>query len=171
MSNTQNKFIYNNICLYKNNQPLDIDIDVICDELYAVADNKQKFKEIMDKLEKDVLSSDIDPPKRNINNYYSSNKKNNTIIKSTVPQGELLKYPTYQTKILHKKYTDVNANTKFYYPSQNINKLEPNKSTWTNRANQILLNSNTNFYNVNDTNNTINTAGKSTYTNFYSSFK
>ena len=73
MSNTQNKFIYNNICLYKNNQPLDIDIDVICDELYAVADNKQKFKEIMDKLEKDVLSSDIDPPKRNINNYYSIN--------------------------------------------------------------------------------------------------
>lgn len=153
----KDNFTYNSVNLYKDNVPLDLDIDLICEELYAVGDNKSKFKEIMTKLENDVLSSDLDPPNEpqylkpqttkknnNYNGYNDQRNQNKLPFKNTVPEGELLPSPSYQQKILHKKYTDVNASSKYYYPHSNFNALEANKSTWSNRANQILLNSQNN---------------------------
>ena len=80
-----------------------------------------------------------------MNNYYNVNKFG---FRTTLPEGELMKEPMYQTNILHKKYTDVNANSKFYFPSKEDNILtEQNnyKTQWTNRANKILLESQNNI--------------------------
>ena len=55
-----------------------------------------------------------------------------------------MKEPVYQSNILHKKYTDVNANSKYYYPQKEDNIMSEQinfKTQWTNRANKILLDS------------------------------
>ena len=55
-----------------------------------------------------------------------------------------MKEPIYQSSILHKKYTDVNANSKYYFPQKDDNIMSEQinfKTQWTNRANKILLDS------------------------------
>ena len=50
---------------------------------------------------------------------------------------------------MHKKYTDVNANSKFYYPNEdNIQNMNNTRSQWTNRANRIFIDSQNNFNNT-----------------------
>ena len=144
MSKSKDNFQYNSTCLYKNNVPINLDIDSICDDLYKCADNKELFDEIMKGIEKDVMTSDLEkkdfskmnnfrPPVTNFN-------ENKFYYKNTVPEGELITPGPYQQKI-HKKYNDVNANTKFYYPSENSATADINKSQWTNRANRIVMDS------------------------------
>ena len=81
----------------------------------------------MKRVENDVLNSDDvkkakkDEKKLKQNTFYSTNNLyngNKFIFKSTVPEGELIKEPIYQSSILHKKYTDVNANSKYYFPQK-----------------------------------------------------
>ena len=148
--NQNDVFKYNTTTLYKNNLPLDIDIDSICDALYKNASNKEVFNEIMSSLEKEVMSSDIKKVEypSTINSYpsysdYGTQKKYS--FKSTIPEGELISSTPYHQKVLHKKYTDVNANSKYYYPNDNVMDNELNKSQWTNRANRIILDSQNNF--------------------------
>ena len=43
------KFKYNSTTLYKNNLPINFDIDSICEDLYNCANNKSLFNEIMKK--------------------------------------------------------------------------------------------------------------------------
>ena len=151
----QSNYVYNSTKIYKNNYPIDIDIDSICDELYTIAGNHSNFDDIMTKIEKDILTSDnIKKEKKDEkivkqNKYYSVNdlyNGNKFVFKTTLPKGELIKEPIYQSNVLHKKYTDVNANSKFYFPQkdQTIMGGQVNfKTQWTNRANKILLDSQT----------------------------
>lgn len=155
-SKVQNEtFKYNSTTLYKNNLPLNIDIDSICEDLYKNGTNKEVFNEIMSSIEKEVLSSDIvkktdtEYPS-SINTYpsysnYGVQKTNKYSFKSTIPEGELISPTPYHQKVLHKKYTDVNANSKYYYPNTTLIENELNKSQWTNRANRIILDSQNNF--------------------------
>ena len=76
-----------------------------------------------------------------MNDLYNGN---NLVFRTTLPEGELIKEPIYQSSVLHKKYTDVNANSKYYFPQKNqaIMGEEINfKTQWTNRANKLLLDS------------------------------
>ena len=148
-------FKYNSTTLYKNNLPLNIDIDSICEDLYKNGTNKEVFNEIMSSIEKEVLSSDIVKKTEteypsSINTYpsysnYGTQKTNKYSFKSTIPEGELISPTPYHQKVLHKKYTDVNANSKYYYPNTTLIENELNKSQWTNRANRIILDSQNNF--------------------------
>ncbi|MCQ2817594.1 MAG: hypothetical protein MJ252_10050 [archaeon] len=78
-------------------------------------------------------------------NGIQEENKNKFSLRKTVPEGEFLQYPTLQQSGKHKNYTDVNANSNFYYPKEN-NALEINKGQWTNRANQIFLSSQSNGF-------------------------
>ena len=153
MDSNQSNYIYNTTKIFKNNYPINIDIDSISEELYSIAGNRASFEEIMKKLENDVLASD-DPKKQRKDDkilkqkvFYSTNdlyNGNKAIFRTTIPEGELIKEPVYQSSILHKKYTDVNANSKYYFPQkdQTIMGEQVNfKTQWTNRANKILLDS------------------------------
>ena len=153
---SQANYVYNSTKIYKNNYPIDIDIDSLAEELYNVAGNRSAVEEIIQKVENDILTSDLKKTKaedKSIkqNNYYTmSNMYNGNKygFRTTLPEGELMKEPMYQTNILHKKYTDVNANSKFYFPQKEDNILtEQNnyKTQWTNRANKILLESQNNI--------------------------
>ena len=151
----QSNYVYNSTKIYKNNYPIDIDIDSICDELYTIAGNHSNFDDIMTKIEKDILTSDnIKKEKKDEkivkqNKYYSVNdlyNGNKFVFKTTLPKGELIKEPIYQSNVLHKKYTDVNANSKFYFPQKDQTIMGGHvnfKTQWTNRANKILLDSQT----------------------------
>ena len=153
---SSSNYVYNNTKIYKNNCPIDIDIDSIAEELYNVAGNHSAVEEIIQKLENDILNSDLKKTKSDeralkqnnmftMNNIYNGN---NFGFRTTLPEGELMKEPMYQTNILHKKYTDVNANSKFYFPQKEDNILtEQNnyKTQWTNRANKILIESQNNI--------------------------
>ena len=158
MSNqrSQTNYIYNSTKIYKNNYPIDLDIDLISEELYNVAGNRSAVEEIIQKVENDILSSDLKRKKpeekviKQTNYYTMSNMYNGNKygFRTTLPEGELMKEPIYQSNILHKKYTDVNANSKFYFPQKEDNILtEQNnyKTQWTNRANKILLESQNNM--------------------------
>ena len=152
MSDNTSNYVYNSTKIYRNNYPIDIDVDSLCEELYSVAGNRGSFEEIMKRIENDVLTSDDvkkvrrdDKIRQNIfysiNDLYNGNK---LAFRPTLPEGELLKEPIYQSSILHKKYTDVNANSKYYFPQkdQSIMAGQANyKTQWTNRANKILLDS------------------------------
>ena len=109
----------------------------------------------MSSIEKEVLSSDIvketeteyPSPISSYPSYsnYGTQKTNKYSFKSTIPEGELISPTPYHQKVLHKKYTDVNANSKYYYPNNTLIENELNKSQWTNRANRIILDSQNNF--------------------------
>ena len=154
MSSNTN-YVYNSTKMYKNNYPIDIDIDSITQELYSVAGNRSAVEEIIHRVENDILNSDIKKPRlddKNFrNNFYSMNNTyngNNYGFRTTLPEGELMKEPIYQSSALHKKYTDVNANSKYYFPQKEDTILtEENnyKTQWTNRANKILLDSQNNI--------------------------
>ena len=153
MDSNQSNYVYNSTKIYKNNYPIDIDIDSICEELYSIAGNRSSFEDIMKRVEDEVLTSDdFKKSKKNEkilkqNNFYSMNdlyNGNNLVFRTTLPEGELIKEPIYQSSVLHKKYTDVNANSKYYFPQKNqaIMGEEINfKTQWTNRANKLLLDS------------------------------
>ena len=105
----------------------------------------------MQGIEKDILSSETDKMKNNKfqkQSFKSSLNGNKYMFKSTIPEGELIQAPPYQSRIMHKKYTDVNANSKFYYPNEDGQNTNATRSQWTNRANRILLDSQSNFYNT-----------------------
>ncbi len=149
----QLNYVYNSTKIYKNNYPIDIDVDSICEELYSIAGNRSSFEDIMKRIENDILTSEVTKKTRkdekNIkqNTFYSMNDAYNgskLIFRTTLPEGELMKEPIYQSSILHKKYTDVNANSKYYYPQKDDNIMTEQinfKTQWTNRANKILLDS------------------------------
>ena len=151
----QSNYVYNSTKIYRNNYPIDIDVDSLCEELYSIAGNRASFEEIMKRVENDVLTSDDvkksrkEENKLKQNTFYSMNdlyNGNKFMFRTTLPEGELIKEPIYQSSILHKKYTDVNANSKFYFPQkdQTIMGGQVNfKTQWTNRANKILLDSQT----------------------------
>ena len=149
----QSNYVYNSTKIYKNNYPINIDIDSICEQLYSIAGNRASFEDIMKKVDNDVLTSDdLKKPRKDekilkqkifysANDLYNGNKP---LFRTTIPEGELIKEPIYQSSILHKKYTDVNANSKYYFPQkdQTIMGEQVNfKTQWTNRANKILLDS------------------------------
>ena len=157
MDSNKPNYVYNSTKIYKNNYPIDINVDSICDELYDIAGNQSNFEEIMKKLENDILTSDNikktkEDKKLKKNAFYSYNdlyNGNKFVFKSTLPEGEIMKEPAYQTNVLHKKYTDVNANSKFYYPNEdNIQNMNNTRSQWTNRANRIFMDSQNNFNNT-----------------------
>ena len=149
---SEQNYVYNSTKIYKNNYPIDIDVDSICEELYSIAGNRASFEDIMKRIENDILTSEVTKKKKDEksikqNTYYSMNDPyngNKFIFRSTLPEGELMKEPVYQSNILHKKYTDVNANSKYYYPQKDDNIMTEQinfKTQWTNRANKILLDS------------------------------
>ena len=153
---SQTNYVYNSTKIYKNNYPVEIDIDTIAEELYNVAGNRSAVEDIIQKVENDILTSDLKKTKQEEkvtkqNNYYTVNNFYNGSkfgFRTTLPEGELMKEPMYQSNILHKKYTDVNANSKFYFPPKEDNILtEQNnyKTQWTNRANKILIESQNNI--------------------------
>ncbi len=152
--NSKTNYVYNSTKIYKNNYPVDINIDSITQELYNVAGNRSAVEEIIHRVENDILNSDIKKSKfddKNIRNNFTMNNiynGNNYGFRTTLPEGELMKEPIYQSNVLHKKYTDVNANSKYYFPQKEDNILtEENnyKTQWTNRANKILLESQNNI--------------------------
>ena len=152
--NSKTNYVYNSTKIYKNNYPVDINIDSITQELYNVAGNRSAVEEIIHRVENDILHSDIKKSKfddKNIRNNFTMNNiynGNNYGFRTTLPEGELMKEPIYQSNVLHKKYTDVNANSKYYFPQKEDNILtEENnyKTQWTNRANKILLESQNNI--------------------------
>ena len=153
LDQNESNYVYNSTKIYKNNYPIDIDVDSICDELYSIAGNRASFEEIMKRIENDILTSEVSKKSKKDekgikqNTFYSMNdlyNGNKLIFRTTLPEGELMKEPVYQSSVLHKKYTDVNANSKYYFPQKDDNIMTEQinfKTQWTNRANKILLDS------------------------------
>ena len=56
---SQTNYVYNSTKIYKNNYPVDIDIDSISEDLYNVAGNRSAVEEIIQKVENDILTSDL----------------------------------------------------------------------------------------------------------------
>ena len=71
LSNTiqtpKENYIYNSTKIYKHNKPINIDIDSICEDLYKSASNREVFNKIMSGLEKDILSSESEKSKKQLN--------------------------------------------------------------------------------------------------------
>ena len=153
LDQNESNYVYNSTKIYKNNYPIDIDVDSICDELYSIAGNRASFEEIMKRIENDILTSEVSKKSKKDekgikqNTFYSMNdlyNGNKFIFRTTLPEGELMKEPVYQSSVLHKKYNDVNANSKYYFPQKDDNIMTEQinfKTQWTNRANKILLDS------------------------------
>ena len=153
LDQNESNYVYNSTKIYKSNYPIDIDVDSICDELYSIAGNRASFEEIMKRIENDILTSEVTKKSKKDekgikqNTFYSMNdlyNGNKFIFRTTLPEGELMKEPVYQSSVLHKKYTDVNANSKYYFPQKDDNIMTEQinfKTQWTNRANKILLDS------------------------------
>ena len=153
LDQNESNYVYNSTKIYKNNYPIDIDVDSICDELYSIAGNRASFEEIMKRIENEILTSEVSKKSKKDekgikqNTFYSMNdlyNGNKFIFRTTLPEGELMKEPVYQSSVLHKKYTDVNANSKYYFPQKDDNIMTEQinfKTQWTNRANKILLDS------------------------------
>ena len=130
LDQNESNYVYNSTKIYKNNYPIDIDVDSICDELYSIAGNRASFEEIMKRIENDILTSEVSKKSKKDekgikqNTFYSMNdlyNGNKFIFRTTLPEGELMKEPVYQSSVLHKKYTDVNANSKYYFPQKDDN--------------------------------------------------
>lgn len=198
-SQIKSKYIFNSVNLSKNNKPLDLDIESLCEDLYSVRDSKKSFLKMMSELNKDVLCSDIDKGNQivyyepeqfekekednsnkdnyfrhrrssnqsfnSFNNYNSFNSYNGRFpenksrfcLRKTIPEGVLLQNPIFRQNNKHKRYTDVNANSNYYFPKEN-NSIEFNKGQWMNRANQICINAQSmssfpKLYETNDGNN------------------
>ena len=47
MDSNQSNYVYNCTKIYKNNYPINVDVDSICDELYNIAGNRASFEDIM----------------------------------------------------------------------------------------------------------------------------
>ena len=145
--NSKTNYVYNSTKIYKNNYPVDINIDSITQELYNVAGNRSAVEEIIHRVENDILNSDIKKSKlddKNIRNNFTMNNiynGNNYGFRTTLPEGELMKEPIYQSNVLHKKYTDVNANSKYYFPQK-----EDNILTEENSINSNVTNTDTSNY-------------------------
>jgi len=164
-------YIYNSTKLYKNNIPIELNIDTICEQLYNAGGNKELFDKIMKGIENDVMTSES-VLKTNIDseNIPQSNSMN-FVFKATIPEGELIETGPYQSKILHKKYNDVNANTKYYYPENDNTNNEINKSQWTNRANRILIDSQNNLMTNSNRVNLSNSMKKNNFMNSLSDYQ
>jgi len=98
----QSNYIYNSTKIYKNNYPIDIDVDSICDELYSIAGNRESFEEIMKRIENDIMNSEVSKKSKKDekgvkqNTFYSANdlyNGNKFIFRTTLPEGELMKEP------------------------------------------------------------------------------
>ena len=59
LDQNESNYVYNSTKIYKNNYPIDIDVDSICDELYSIAGNRASFEEIMKRIENDILTSEV----------------------------------------------------------------------------------------------------------------
>jgi hypothetical protein len=97
----------------------------------------------------DYLLSDEEPEEENIKpiinpKYQRSNTTNISPYESKTSIRIRNESPGYPLKKLHKKYTDVHANSKYYYPEEytSDNDLEP--SQWNDRSNR------NNYYNQDD---------------------
>lgn len=172
------QFTYNSTSITKNNRKTDIDIDLICEDLYRSVPDKEKFKQIMDSLQDEIFSEDRNsrstiatsqtylqhpqmgssyanqaynqPMSMAMTSFPSSTNPNVLRFKSTIPDGEMITPGPYQERTQHKKYNDVNANSNYYYPKQDNCIHDSTRSQWTNRANRIIYDSQSNWSNYND---------------------
>lgn len=167
-------YTYNSTSIVKNNRKVDIDIDLICEDLYKCVTDKEKFTQIMDNLQEEIFSEDKGskasvPTSQSyhqhsqMGNSYSNQAYNNPMgsltgntnlnvlrFKSTIPDGEMITSGPYQERTQHKKYNDVNANSNYYYPRQDNNIHDTTRSQWTNRANRIMYDTQSNWNNTVD---------------------
>lgn len=119
-------------------------------ELLSTYNNKQDFLNIMKHIDRQIMGGDLLSDEEIEIEEEHSIPNNNPGIKyyqrSTTPNSyEPLNKPIrneFNNK-LHKKYTDVHANSKYYYPEgYNDDDLEP--SQWNDRSNR------NNYYNRNN---------------------
>lgn len=89
-----------------------------------------------DNMKSNSLSSQIMPT---TNEYYTYK------FVSSVPEGEMVNRKPLKNQIMHKNYTDVHANSKYYYSNQfqEGNGLSTD-SQWINKTNNIMMNSQSN---------------------------
>ena len=92
-------------------------------------------------------------------NFYSENKKKNIFelkniknngFKGTLPDALLIKPKPIRTKSLQKLLSDINANSNFYCPEKNNvaseEEIDIDGNGWHNQANNIMFNTNENFF-------------------------
>jgi hypothetical protein len=130
-------------------------------ELLTTYNNRQDFINIMKHIDREILGGDllsdeeievddntintqiINPNLNHIKYYQRSNTANLPVYEhSKTPTRIRNESPGFPLKKIHKKYTDVHANSKYYYPEgYNDDDLEP--SQWNDRSNR------NNYYNKN----------------------
>lgn len=97
----------------------------------------------------------------------SNNEYYNYKFVSSVPEGEMVNMKPFKNKTLYKNYTDVHANSKYYYSNQFQEGNEfVSDSQWTNKTNNIMLNSqgNNNWLDLRTNDNMINQPHYDNYT-------
>jgi hypothetical protein len=122
-------------------------------ELLSTYNNRDDFINIMKHIDREIMGddllSDVEPeeePVKPINHikYQRSNTTNMipTYEQSKIPTRMRNESPGHALKKIHKKYTDVHANSKYYYPDEcNVSENDLEPSQWNDRSNR------NNYYN------------------------
>lgn len=160
----------------------ELDIDKVVQDLLKAGRDKNKFKIIMENIHKDFLGEDklsdseVKHETHNNQKSFTKNKFNyDTSLQHTNKNWNKNERPEIRSNfeashqkennmmnpsrlvVNHKKYTDVHANTKYYYPTEYSNTYDGDEfsispSQWTDRANRNVLYSK-NHENFNNKNN------------------
>ncbi len=139
---------------YKNTyQPEPLNIQEKAYELLSTFNNRQDFVNIMKHIDREIMGDDLlsdadfeEEPIKQVIKYQRSNIVNTAVIpsyeQSKTPTRLRNESPGFPLKKLHKKYTDVHANSKYYYPEEyNVSENELEPSQWNDRSNR------NNYYN------------------------
>jgi hypothetical protein len=151
----QNNYKYNNIHFGDNDNEYVLEIYKIADELYSSSKNKKNYNFLINNLNHEIMGdsiseeeNDIIPiestyneitPARIQKDYPQKNyKQTNTISTNSSTaraQSNFMSPRMINNKV--NKYTDVNANSKFYNPESYDTNDDLDFSQWSDRSNRI----------------------------------
>ncbi len=156
--NIQNKFNKNNNLNYQQNNfnpyPINNYNKEIKDTISTFKNepnNNYKPIKIQDNSNHYNTQRNFYPQQNRVNNFMGGNKKNiSNGFKGTLPDALLINPKPLRTYSQQKLLSDTHANCNFYYPEKNSNiygeDIDQDGNGWHNQANNIMFNTNDNFF-------------------------
>jgi hypothetical protein len=156
---TINKYKYNNIHYGENDNEYVLEINKIANDLYSTSKNKKNYNLLITNLNNEIMGEAVSDEETDIitaepsyeksklsrlgnDNNYISYKQSNTI--STTYTNNITTARTMSAfnspqvnSYRVKKYTDVHANSKYYYPNTLDSYDELDFLQWNDRSNRI----------------------------------
>lgn len=148
-----NKYKYNNIHFGENDNEYVLEISKIANDLYNSSSNRKNYNFLINYLNHEVMGdsisdeeNDLIQDKPSYNEFKSNrvhndntiyNKHINTISTNYTTTKNISNTPSPRFDNKLKKYTDVHANTKYYYPDTYETNDDLDFSQWSDRSNRL----------------------------------